>query len=371
MEHQNKTNKNETHSLNPQTIQTKVISLQDNRPSSVLQRKANNAAPIQRRVEEFRGKDKIFYYSTYKRAVDPDDLVLYHTREEAERIDEEYRQIWQRMQAVNEGSETSFDGAKASASGVSSTMSSSHSTSSKQEVSCSLGTIAKMPEENDGKHHENPEVVHILQGLIKGTYTIKNNTADLHVNAKGDGAGLSPADMLAVAELLYDRMMTVHATTGIRGRFMLHPTGAAIVKIMINLLGEALGGTWSKLLARGSKLVRKAITEPKSPDKIHPNILSEHLHYLESLRGENAVAISPNINSKTGKHRLTKEDYILGKDEQYASRDMMDGSTEGNAVFEKYKAHESDPEEDRSAGLDITIYADQLPKVIALLKSKK
>lgn len=177
--------------------------------------------------------------------------------------------------------------------------------------------------------------------------------------------------MLAVAELLYDRMMAVHGTTGIRGRFMLHPTGAAIVKIMINLLGEALGGSWSKMRARFAKATRKAITGPKSSDKLHPNILDEHFHYLQSLKGENAVAISPNINSKTGNHSLTMDDFVLGPNKQYTSRDMMDGSQKGNALFEKYKAHESDPKEETSAGLDITIYADQLPKVIALLKSKR
>lgn len=370
--HHNKTTQNKTPSIAQKLAQTKAISLQDNRPSSILQRKANNTAPIQRRVEEFRGNGKILYYSTYKRAVEPDDLELFHTREEAERIDEEYHQIWQKMQAANHGSgiEMGMSDAKASTSGGLGLMSRSHAASSKQEA-VSSETIAKMPNKNDGKHAENPDVIHILQGLIKGSYTVKDNTADLHVNAKGDGAGLAPADMLAVAELLYDRMIATQKATGIRGRFMLHPTGAAIVKIMVNLLGEALGGRWSKMRARFAKATRKAITGPKSPDKLHLNILDEHFHYLQSLKGENAVAISPNINSKTGNHSLTMDDYVLGADGQYASRDMMSGTSEGNALFEKYKAHESDPEEDTSAGLDITIYADQLSAVMALLKSKK
>lgn len=41
MEHHNKINKNKQPSLTPKTVQTKAIYLQDNRPASILQRKAN------------------------------------------------------------------------------------------------------------------------------------------------------------------------------------------------------------------------------------------------------------------------------------------------------------------------------------------
>ncbi|WP_445455557.1 eCIS core domain-containing protein [Flavobacterium sp. HNIBRBA15423] len=42
MEHHNKINKNKQPSLTPKTVQTKAIYLQDNRPSSILQKKINN-----------------------------------------------------------------------------------------------------------------------------------------------------------------------------------------------------------------------------------------------------------------------------------------------------------------------------------------
>jgi len=42
MEHLNKINKNKQPSLTPKTVQTKAIYLQDNRPSTILQKKANN-----------------------------------------------------------------------------------------------------------------------------------------------------------------------------------------------------------------------------------------------------------------------------------------------------------------------------------------
>jgi hypothetical protein len=77
------------------------------------------------------------------------------------------------------------------------------------------------------------------------------------------------------------------------GKFILHPTGAAIVKTVVQMLGEALGNIKSIAEARKSYEARKRTEwalsffrdEPvKSEEKLDPTVHEEHFQYLSGLR---------------------------------------------------------------------------------------
>lgn len=212
---------------------------------------------------------------------------------------------------------------------------------------------------HDPVAHPNNQDIH--QGLIHGTYQAGANTADLHVAAGGGNQHLTAADMLTVAEDLEQAMRQRLAAGGPPGRISLHPTGAAIVKIVVEMLGEALGGWMGKMAARWKKLMRAQPTGVRSPDRLDQNVLPEHFAYLESLRGSNRVSIKPRIMSQNPAHRPTLADY---------DQDMMATTAAGDAKYAKYKAQAEDLNEAMGSSLDIDIGADQLPDVIALLRTR-
>ena len=97
----------------------------------------------------------------------------------------------------------------------------------------------------------------------------EDNSADLHVNSKGDGPGMDVQDMLDVTVELQTVMKARHATSGIAGTFILHPTGAAIVKKVTEMLAGALGGYYSLARAAYAQRDRRQV-EPGYPAAIVP-----------------------------------------------------------------------------------------------------
>jgi hypothetical protein len=227
--------------------------------------------------------------------------------------------------------------------------------------------LSEPKSESSGKEKKTKESefrsIPIRIGLIHGTYDEETNTADLHVDAKGSGGGLSVKDMYEVALCTHQLMTHREESGGPKGRFMLHPTGAAIVKIVAELLGEALGGNWSKSRAKFAQFNRKRSGKggAKSFDKLDKSVLPEHFRYLDSVRGTGAVEIVPRIVSATGKYKPTEDDY---------NQDMMSTTKEGDKQYQKYSEALQDEEEPMGPGLDVTIYSDQLPAIIAILKSQ-
>ncbi|HWU90257.1 MAG TPA: DUF4157 domain-containing protein [Kofleriaceae bacterium] len=205
--------------------------------------------------------------------------------------------------------------------------------------------------------------VPIKQGLIHGTYDEETNTIDLHVEAKGGGGGLAARDMLQVAEQCYQLMTARERTGGPQGRFMLHPTGAAIVKIMVELLAGALGSRLDKWKAALLQTKRKKFGGPggsKNPDKLEPGVLPEHFAFLDSLRGDDpGVSIVPRMRAK-----YNTEDNV--------NQNMLEKSPEGNERYETYKAvlQSSEDDEPVGPGLDVTLTSDLLPAVIETLRSR-
>jgi hypothetical protein len=204
----------------------------------------------------------------------------------------------------------------------------------------------------------------IKQGLIHGTYKPSDNTADLHVSDKGEGPGVSFKDMYNVAVHLYQRMKEVEYTSGIKGKLMLRPTGAAIVKIVVDLLSAALGSTFSFAISRTQRYKRKTFGKSGSGgrgrNKIESDVLPEHFSALDSLYGENVVSIVPLIQ--------TGNEAYKAQTPQEFYQNMLEKSPAGQRQLERYKKQVSDPKEMYSPGLMLTLSVDQLPAVIKTLE---
>jgi hypothetical protein len=148
--------------------------------------------------------------------------------------------------------------------------------------------------------------------------------------------------------------------TGKPGKLQLTPQGAAITKVVVEMLGESIGGGFSKTAARAQKVARKSFggAAPAGGEKIAPSVQGEHNSYLNSLKGDNGVAIVP---VTTGKHGATLDNY---------GQDMLDGSKVGNERLTQYKAQLADPEMEHGPSMIVTLDAAQLPKIATLLKSQ-
>jgi hypothetical protein len=202
----------------------------------------------------------------------------------------------------------------------------------------------------------------IRQGLIKGTYHWKTNDVDLHVDKKQAGDAFPTSDMLIVAEKLYQTMELRWQDGGPVGKFILHPTGAAIVKTVVQLLGEALGIIKSIAEARKSYQARKrkewALSfirdEPvKSEDKLDPTVHEEHFQYLSGLRG---AATDIDIKAVIPGTRTEAEFF----------QNIIAATPEGKARLGAYI--KTVKEQNVGVSLDVTIYHHQLPKVISVLR---
>ena len=322
---------------------------------------ASSSPVIQRQVETFRGSaDKIYYYSTYERAVKDGEQTLYETREEAQEADERYQAIWESGQH-GQTQERQIEKERTLP-----------TEEMKEEERLPLASHASSSGHASSSSQSASDDVPIRQGLIKGTYKPGTNEADLHVDPdSGEGLSLTAQDMLTVAENLEAAMRGRKKAGGPLGKISLHPQGAAVTKMVVELLGEALGGFFNKNVARAKKKYRGRIAADKQSNAMDPRILPEHFSYLDSLRGENKVSIVPEIFSQ-------KKEYKPTSIEEF-QQDMLVKTKEGNAKYEKYKNFLQDAGEREKArsqdtttgvSLKITLLADQLPAIIALLKDQ-
>ncbi|QHI36236.1 hypothetical protein IMCC3317_15950 [Kordia antarctica] len=192
-------------------------------------------------------------------------------------------------------------------------------------------------------------------GLLHGTYRPATNLADMHVNAATlANPHLTAAHMLAAMNDVQQAMIANHGVTGNVGTLDWRPTGAAVVKLVIELLGEALGGFWNKRLARLKKFKRKKLETPpvvRNEDALSADVLSEHKSSLKSLQGENKVSIKPIIA------RSTLAEF---------NQDMLENSPAGKA---RLTAYEQLIDAGLPTSLRIEIHHNQIPAIIGVLNS--
>ncbi|MGZ3457982.1 MAG: hypothetical protein ACXU86_05675, partial [Archangium sp.] len=239
-----------------------------------------------------------------------------------------------------------------------------------------------------GKEQANakPKINNLEIGkLIHGHHDLDKNSIDLHVKSKqGQGGdGLSDHDIFKSAVSSYNLLTQQEAQTGQKnGTVVLHPQGAAIVKKVVDMLGETLGNEQQKVAARQLRMKRKVAehkaqpnyitkqfnkmigkAEPKKSDsKLESPVLPEHFAYLDSLRGQNAVSIAPVITSPNPQYRVeTPEEF---------EQDMLQTTPQGDAQYNRYKDVVQDPEEQASPSLSIKLTTEQLGKLIAKLEDQ-
>ncbi|QLE59493.1 DUF4157 domain-containing protein [Nostoc sp. TCL26-01] len=213
-------------------------------------------------------------------------------------------------------------------------------------------------------HNKESRVIKIEQGLIHGDYTSDNNYCDLHVNESGQSGGgvLFGLDFLQVAEQVNDLLLQGEQDTGREGIIQLRPMGAAIVKIVTELLGESLGDKNTVEMARElSKQRKETEAESKKPKERQPfkldrSLAPEHTTYLASLRGvREGLSISPMaLNTMT-------ETEAMGMD-------MTGMSPAEQILFNKYKSAVYDELTKVTPGLIIYIKQRHLPTIIQYIK---
>jgi hypothetical protein len=207
------------------------------------------------------------------------------------------------------------------------------------------------------------DVVPFNRGLIHGHLLRESNQADLHVDA-GDGSTLA-ADMLTVAQDVYGKMTLTSTLPGrADGKVYLRPQGAAIIKIVSQLLGEALGDPrqielarehikWRKIQEKAVDLVTFGLYKPKkSGEVLDKSVVPEHTEYIKSLVGLSGVDIKPLL-----KNTLTLEEF---------SQNMLEASKEGQDRLVKYL---QSVQQGTAISMDIYIDRAQLPDVINFMRS--
>ncbi len=205
--------------------------------------------------------------------------------------------------------------------------------------------------------------VPISQGLIHGTYKWADNSVDLHVAPKGEGGEFSIADIAVVLRKMQQKMAQRTKNGGGVGKFILHPTGAAIVKTLVQLMGEALGDEELVNKARGEiksrkmlESVKKVFSTPpkKDDDKLDKSVHPEHFAYLDSLVGTQGLAIAPILR---GTRTVEERD-----------QNMLAPSEAGGNRLNAYK--KSVAENTGLVSLNIEFSAERIPKVLDFLDKR-
>ena len=124
--------------------------------------------------------------------------------------------------------------------------------------------------------------------LIRGGWDAANNVADMHVDAKGAGAGPTTAEELSAYQDVHQALLSRDGV--VPGRLEQHPTGAAVVKMTIDGLAGVFGDMFSFTKGFAQQKFRKAKETfwgkpERGQDALEEDVHAEHFHMLDSLVG--------------------------------------------------------------------------------------
>lgn len=191
-------------------------------------------------------------------------------------------------------------------------------------------------------------------GLIKGTYVPASNTADMHVENKTEETAFSVKDVYFAFSFVYKNMVKQKKISGIEGRLTWNPQGAAVIKMVAELLGESLGNPELLKAARELKKLRKQGEEEyvvRDANVISEDIIPEHLQYLAAARGAEGVEMKAVIPGNN-----TEENF---------DSDMLEDSTEGQSRVHDYREA---LESEIPVSLRITVNQTQLKMLLETMK---
>jgi len=149
---------------------------------------------------------------------------------------------------------------------------------------------------------QNPAVnlQHSRHGGVKSDYDTAQNIIELHIEAGANATGTMMQDFLAA---LWEARATIAAgqARALGGVFM-RPGGSQVLKMTMEMLGEAIGQGPSLAHARTAKANRRAAAIPlwhdptgagQHNDILDVSIAAEHLHYRDAMVGVAGIEMKP------------------------------------------------------------------------------
>ncbi|NJK33311.1 MAG: hypothetical protein HC927_13420, partial [Deltaproteobacteria bacterium] len=231
----------------------------------------------------------------------------------------------------------------------------------------------------EGTNFQRPEQ-EFRVGLVHGTYRIMDNSADMHVDrATQEHPHLTVAMIKEVLEDVYQAMAANYAQTESPGMLDWRPTGAAVVKMVVELLGSALGSGLGVIAAKGKQLLRKNRrnrAQARDPDVLSSDIIPEHIGFLGAMQGKAGVSVKaalPADNRKLAAYLQEHPNATEAEQRTYANevaeqmeQNMLSSSDAGKARLAEYK---QSLEAEQPASLRIVLDHTHLPALIRALDS--
>jgi len=136
-------------------------------------------------------------------------------------------------------------------------------------------------------------------GGIKSQYDSGRNVVELHVEPGANAEGRMIPDFLAALWEARDALSMGWQRA--QGGLFMRPGGAQVLKMTMEMLGEALGRESSLALPRRLKELRKQVGQPLGVgiqpkdrnDTLDSTVVPEHLGYRDSLIGAAGVTMAP------------------------------------------------------------------------------
>jgi hypothetical protein len=141
-----------------------------------------------------------------------------------------------------------------------------------------------------------------VHGGVTSNYDIATNTADLHIAAGANAAGNLMADFLIALWEIRDTIVAGQTRNPlVPGGVEMHPGGSQVLKMTMEMLGEAVGQAPHVQTAQTLKGIRQTNNLPLGAgipaaqinDVLDSTIVPEHRAYRDSLVGVAGITMNP------------------------------------------------------------------------------
>jgi len=167
-----------------------------------------------------------------------------------------------------------------------------------------------------------PNIKERKHGGVASVYVYDENVIDLHIDAGANNNGELMQDFLAA---LWEARDTIRAgqTRGVVGGVSMRPAGAQVLKMTMEMLGEAIGRGEPLVVARNAKRARRAAGEAPTAgnDSLDARFIPEHLSYRDAMIGVAGITINP-----------------IGRGTSGGQQDMLGDNLEAQAERRRYNA---------------------------------
>lgn len=140
------------------------------------------------------------------------------------------------------------------------------------------------------------------RGGVTAGYTAAPNIADLHIAAGANLAGELMQNFLMTLWEVRDTLQARQAAGGPAGTVEMHPGGSQVLKMTMEMLGEAVGQNPARQQARAAKHLRQVNNLPLTTGNnvLDGTVVPEHVRYRDSLIGVGGVTMNPVGGGTTG-----------------------------------------------------------------------